>query len=98
MSKPRRIRSYPSQLLQLVLEFEAREGEPTTIEFEHVDLAYEARSELYGLRAAIEKEGEQATYPHFMGVRIFLKERKLTLVSADKLPFAKALGTILSNG
>jgi hypothetical protein len=98
MSKPKRVESYPSQLFELVLRFEQGGGKELVIAGLRPTTARGIRGELYGLRTAIEKAGRAEEFPHFMSARLYVNGGSVKLVSADELPYAKQLGTILNNG
>lgn len=98
MSKPKRVSSYPRQLIELVLKFEEGGGAEYVVYGLGAGVAHQVRSELYGLRKAMEKAGESSSYPFFMSARMYLRDDALVIVGADELPYAKLLGTNLGGG
>jgi len=72
MSHPRRVASYPRQLVALALEFERAGGTMLRCSLGSPLLARQIRGELWGLRRAIEREGLGSDWPVFLSSRIYL--------------------------
>lgn len=97
MPSPRRLSTYPRQLLEFIARYEAGDDSvPSILTFPDLQTARAFQRELYGVRAAMEREGAHADHPKLFAARVYTRKTdngaEVAVVSADSLPYAQALG------